>query len=268
MAAETIADVVHIERRDHALWITLARPQAFNALTPAIIAGLDRALDQVDADAGLRCLVVTGSGRAFCAGADLMAILAASRDASAEAATGGFLRDVGRVFSRLQALRVPTLAAVNGIAVAGGLELLLSCDMALAADTAMLGDGHANFGQIPGGGGTLRLPRRIGAARARYLMLTGLNIDARRAEGWGLVDEVVPAGELVARATALAAVFASHSPLVLARIKQLVAAGLDSSGAVALQAELDLCDRHLSSHDQNEGLAAFSEKRRPVYLGR
>ncbi len=268
MTESTEFETLAVERRANALWITLSRPTAFNALTPATIAELGRALDVVDADPSLRSVVLTGAGKAFCAGADLKAVLAAGRDGTAEAATMHFLREVGRVFDRLEAAPVPTVAAVNGIAVAGGLELLLCCDIVLAAAGAMLGDGHANFGQIPGGGGTLRLPRRIGAARAKYLMLTGRNLPAQQAADWGLVDEVLPPDELQARAAELAGGFERHSALVLARMKQLVAAGLDSSAAVTLEAELSMSRWHMASHDRNEGLAAFSERRTPVYLGR
>jgi enoyl-CoA hydratase/carnithine racemase len=254
--------------RGAALWVTLSRPEAFNALTPASVAGIDRALAGVEANAGVRSVILTGEGKAFCAGADLKAVLATGTDTDANALTSRFLRDVGRVFDRLAALPVPTVAAVNGMAVAGGLELVLCCDIVVAASTASLGDGHANYGQVPAGGGSLRLPRRIGAARAKYLMLTGLNIDARRALDWGLVDELAEPGELVARASALASRFERHSALVLRRMKALVDAGLSSTARDVLDAELRSSDLHMSAYDRNEGLAAFAEKRQPRYLGR
>lgn len=268
MTPETHSGQIRAEMRGAALWITLARPEAFNALTPASIAGIDRALASVEANAGVRSVIVTGEGKAFCAGADLKAVLATGSDTDGDALTSRFLRDVSRVFDRLAALPVPTVAAVNGTAVAGGLELMLCCDIVVAASTAVLGDGHANFGQIPGGGGTLRLPRRIGAARAKYLMLTGLSIDARRALDWGLVDELAEPGELVARAGALASRFERNSALVLRRMKSLVDAGLGSAARDVLDAELRSSDLHMTAYDRNEGLAAFAEKRQPRYLGR
>ncbi len=271
---------VRVERRGNALWVVLARPAAYNALTSTSIAGLAAALDRVDADRSIRALVVTGSGKAFCAGADLKAVLAArsrrAPDAAVEpegdadgdeAATRRFLREVNVAFDRLETMRVPTVAAVNGTALAGGLELMLCCDVALAATSAKLGDAHANFGQLPGGGGSLRLPRRIGASRTKWLMFTGRSIDAATALAWGLVDEVAAPDELVAQVDALTDRFAAKSALVLERMKTLVNAEADRSTADALDAERRMSEQHLSAHDRNEGLAAFAEKREPRYIG-
>lgn len=287
MTADRSNGDVRVERRGSALWITLARPEAFNALTSGSIAAIDEALDRVDADLEIRSLVVTGSGTAFCAGADLKAVLAADQGgvcgtadrttgrarlhgagSDAAAVTRHFLRQVNATFNRLASLRVPTVAAVNGTALAGGLELMLCCDVAIAAASAKLGDAHANFGQIPGGGGSRRLPRRIGASRAKWLMFTGQSIDAATASAWGLVDEVCAPDDLTARVDALTDRMAQKSALVLERMKTLVDAEADSSAAVALDAERLLSEWHLSSHDRNEGLAAFSEKRQPHYIGR
>lgn len=266
MPNEHPADEVTHDRRGTALWVVLSRPSAFNALTPRSIEALGAALAEAEHDATVRSLVITGSGRAFCAGADLKAVLAASTDLDANAATSGFLRQVGAVFDRLEALTIPTIAAVNGTTLAGGLELMLCCDIAVASADAKLGDGHANFGQIPGGGGSLRLPRRIGDARAKHLMFTGASIAADQACAWGLVDEVA-SGPLDAHVRALNDRIAAKSALVLARMKRLVH-DARTSPERALEAELRMSDLHMASHDRNEGLAAFSEKRPPRYLGR
>ena len=261
-------DAVRMELRGTALWVCLNRPEAFNALTPASIQGLVAAMDRVDADGSIRSLVVTGIGKAFCAGADLKAVLATGTGSDATQVTSAFLRQVGDAFDRLESLPIPTIAAVNGVALAGGLELMLCCDIAFSSASAKLGDGHANFGQIPGGGGTLRLPRRVGAARAKYLMFSGQSISAAKAEHWGLVDEVCEPDALSSRVGEVAEQLRCKSSLVLARMKVLVNDAADRSGPAALEAELLMSDRHMTAHDRNEGLAAFTEKRNPVYIGR
>lgn len=266
MRAEQSFDEVRIDRRGSSLWVVLSRPSAFNAITPRSIGELEIAVEQAEQDRSIRSLVITGCDRAFCAGADLKAVLAASSDQNETAATRAFLRQVGKVFSRLESLPVPTIAAVNGTTLAGGLELMLCCDIAIASVHATLGDGHANFGQIPGGGGTLRLPRRIGEARTKHLMFTGSIISAAQAYQWGLVDEVVDE-PLEARVQTLTDCIASKSSLVLARMKRLVGDGTRSLPEEALKAELLMSDLHMTSNDRNEGLAAFAEKRVPQYLG-
>jgi enoyl-CoA hydratase len=268
MQSDVPSDEVAIKRRGSALWVVLCRPSAFNAITPRSIETLDGALTQVQNDRGIRSLVITGSSKAFCAGADLKAVLAASSGVNESQATGAFLRQVGAVFNRLEALAVPTIAAVNGIAVAGGLELMLCCDMAIATMEAKLGDGHANFGQIPGGGATVRLPRRIGSSRAKQLMFLGSTISATQAYQWGLVDEVTQSDALPGRVDEITEQISAKSGLVLERMKQLVGNASNLSAADALQAELILSDQHMASHDRNEGLAAFAQKRVPNYLGR
>jgi enoyl-CoA hydratase len=257
---------VTIERRDNALWAFLSRPSAFNAITPRSIDELDDVLDRVHADRSIRSLVITGSGKAFCAGADLKAVLAAGGELDETAATSRFLRRVGMVFNRLEGLPIPTIAALNGVTLAGGLELMLCCDIAIASADVKLGDGHANFGQIPGGGGTLRLPRRIGSWRAKQLMFTGATISAAQACEWGLVNEVAH-DDLDVRVQSLTDQIATKSSLVLERMKGLVEGATRLTSAQALEAELRASDLHMTSRDRNEGLAAFAEKRTPRYLG-
>ena len=268
MNAQVTSDEIRIERRATALWVFLTRPESFNALTPHSIAGLEAAMSEVETDMTIRSLVITGTGKAFCAGADLKAVLASGTGSNAAQVTSRFLRQVGSTFTHLESLRVPTIAAINGIALAGGLELMLCCDIAVASSTAQLGDAHANFGQIPGGGGTRRLPERIGTSRAKYLMFTGQNIAAARAMEWGLVNDVCDPDLLVTKVQELTDQFERKSSLVLERMKTLVNAAENSSAADALEAELLLSDRHMSAYDRNEGLAAFTEKRPAAYLGR
>jgi enoyl-CoA hydratase/carnithine racemase len=255
---------VQTERRGAALWARLQRPDALNSIDRDVLAGLETAMDAAVADPEVRGLVVTGSGRAFCAGADLD-VVAGSRD---EDAFVRFLADIGGTFRRLEQLPLPTIAAVNGFALAGGLELLLCCDLVVAAADAKIGDAHANYGLLPGGGGTVRLPRRVGPALAKQLMFTGAFLSASDLRHSGLLNDVVPGDELEAAVDALVAQMATKSPLGLERMKQLANDALEAPVEVGLRAELTACALHSRSADMAEGLAAFRDKRDPEFAGR
>lgn len=257
---------VSIEQRDAVLWVRFDRPQAFNALTPEMVELLDAALTAAEAPS-VRALAVTGSGAAFCAGADLKAVLEASEGQDAGSALKRFLDRAGGVFSRLERLPKPTVAALNGVTMAGGLEVALCCDFIVADPCARLGEGHAKYAQLPGGGGSVRLPRRIGMARAKHLMFTGELLSAAQALQWQLVDLLSEPGQLHARAEALIARCTDKSALGLGRMKQLLQQGLEQPLEVALRAEIDMCELHAYSQDRNEGLAAFAQKRVPRYVG-
>jgi enoyl-CoA hydratase/carnithine racemase len=260
---------VLIERRGCALWVILNRPEAFNSLTPAMVRGLDSALDRIDADSSVRALVLTGNGRSFCAGADLKAVLAeATGGSDPSLAFRRYLEHARRVFERLEKLRVPTIAAINGVALAGGLELVLLCDIAIAAESAKLGEGHAKFGQLPGGGGSARLPRRIGSSRAKYMMFTGEMIPASQALSWGLVNQVAADSEFNEAVERVLNSITEKSPIGLQRMKQLADAAMDQPLVLACDQEILMSELHTLSHDRNEGLAAFAEKRAPIYVGR
>lgn len=252
--------------RDGALWITLNRPDAMNALTPDVLAAIHAALDGAEADATVRAVVLTGNGRAFCAGADLKYVRA--RADEGVGATDRFLRQVFETMNRLERFPMPVIAAVNGLALAGGLELVLCCDLVVAARSAKLGDAHANYGLLPGGGGSVRLPRRIGPTRAKYLFFTGEFAAAGELLAAGLVNVVVDDEQLVAATAALASRIASKSPAGLRRMKQLVDDGLEQPVETALRLELLASEAHAHSEDMKEGLAAFAAKRKPVFVGR
>jgi len=252
---------VTVQRRGPALWARLDRPDALNALTVAVSDGLDAAMDAAQ-DPDVRALVITGRGPAFCAGADLKAIRAADGDFV------GFLRRVGAAFDRLEAFPKPVIAAVNGVAVAGGLELLLCCDLVIAAEGARIGDAHANYGLLPGAGSSVRLARRIGITRAKHLLFTGAMVPAHELVAAGLVNAVVSGGELEAAVDELVVTLAAKSALGLARVKRLADDALETPVPVGLRAELAAGELHAASHDMNEGLAAFAEKRTPRFEGR
>ncbi len=248
-------------------WIRLNRPADMNALGPRLIAECGQALTQAAEDPAVRAVVVTGMGRAFCAGADLKFL----NDVPAEqrdAATTAFLEQASALMRRIETFPKPVVAAVNGIATAGGMELVLCCDLVIAARGARLGDGHANFGLLPGAGASVRLPRKIGPTRAKYLFFTGDLLPAADLVAAGLVNQVTEDGALEATVEALVGKLAAKSPLGLRRMKQLADDGLEQPQDTALRQELTMAALHTGSFDRNEGIAAFNEKRKPLFQGR
>ena len=252
--------------------ITLQRPEALNPIDSAMLEALDAAIDSVEArrsGAGdVRAILVTGAGRAFSAGGDLKGYQTLQQD---PVAFPHFVQELHRIFGRLRTGPLPAIALVNGVAVAGGLELILNCDFALAARSARIGDGHLNFGQMGGGGVLTLLPRAVGRARATELMLSGRLLTAAEAAEWGLVSRVVDDDALLAEGLAVVAGIAVKSPLAVANAKQVMhriwASGdtVDAGLADECAADVEYC---LTSHDAPEGLAAFAEKRPPRFEGR
>jgi enoyl-CoA hydratase len=255
---------VIFEARGGAMWITLNRPDALNAITPAVVSGINAALDKAQ-QSGVHAVVLTGTGRAFCAGADLKFVRSEAGDD--ESALGRFLDIVLLVMNRIETFPMPVIAALNGLTLAGGLELTLCCDLVIAARSAKLGDAHANYGLLPGGGASVRLPRKIGPTRAKYLLYTGEFLPAEQLVAAGLVNEVVDDDMLIPAAEALVGKLVSKSPLGLRRMKALVDDGLEQPSATALRQELLASEVHARSHDLKEGLAAFEEKRKPRFTG-
>jgi enoyl-CoA hydratase/carnithine racemase len=259
-------DEVTYERRGAAAWVRINRPDDLNALNQAVVAGLSGALARASRDDEVRAVVLTGNGRAFCAGGDLKALreLAESDPRGSQ----GFLIDVGETLDAIEAFPKPVVAAVNGLALAGGLEIVLCCDIVVASERAKLGDAHANYGLIPGGGASARLPRKVGPSLASYLLFTGVLLPAGAFLPSGFVTKVVPDEDLTEAVDEIVGQLASKSPLSLARMKQLVHDGLDQPLAAAVRTELIASEAHGKSHDMAEGLAAFSEKRKPHFIGR
>ncbi|WP_220475416.1 enoyl-CoA hydratase/isomerase family protein [Sphingomonas cavernae] len=243
-------------------WLVLDRPDALNSLDRESVQQFTERLATWRDDASVRVLVVTGSGRAFCAGADLK-----QAGSKPEPGEKDLLDLIVILFDALRSFPKPVIAAVNGLAFAGGLEVVLCCDLVIAAETARFGDAHSNFGVFPGGGGAAILPRKIPANVARYLLFTGEALSAADARLYGLVNEVVPAGELETHVQALADRLAAKSPLVLAGMKRVANEAADKSAADALRHELLECRNHGRSWDITEGLAAFREKREPQFKG-
>lgn len=245
-------------------WLTLKRPEAMNALSDRVLADLGTHVASIEDDPDVRVVVVTSTGRAFCAGADLKEILGSEGQVD-PARLLAFEKRAADTFARLAALPKPVIAALNGVTMAGGLELALHCDLVVASADARLGDGHINYGMLPGAGGAARLPRVIGPTRAKYLAFTGTLLAADDARAMGLVNEVVPADDLVHRADELAAMLAARSPSALRLFKQAIDDGLDQPLPSALRLERLATAEHLHSGDVAEGLMAFSEKRAPRF---
>lgn len=261
---EAAGTPVTLAREGDVAWLTLARPEAANALSRGLVAALRTRLDELAADPDLRVVVLTGGGeKAFCAGADLKERRTFTRDQ-----TRAFLADLNAVVDALAAFPRPVVAALNGVAFGGGLELALACDLRIAAAHVALGLPEVQLGIIPGAGGTQRLARACGLAVAKELVLTGRRIDAQRALALGIVSAVVPAAELRAEASRLARQIADAGPLAVAAARRALDLGFGRPLAEGLAIERDCYEVVLGSADRDEGLAAFAEKRRPAYKGR
>lgn len=254
-----------VEKRENALWITLNRPSAKNALTPEMVRGIDAALTTAEGDLSVRVVVLVGSGDAFCAGVDLKAM-----DASLDPqqAIRAFMDIATPVFRRIEAFPLPVIAAVHGHAMAGGLELLLCCDLVVADGSARIGDGHANVGVVPGGGGSVRLTQRMGALRAREFMFTGDMERGERLLMLGLVNQLAEEGGLTEAVDRLIARLSVKSPEGLSCMKRMVLNALSLSPDQAFAMEEELCIEHTGSADAAEGFSAFAERRRPDFRRR
>jgi enoyl-CoA hydratase/carnithine racemase len=255
---------ITVERRADAAWVTLNRPAAMNALSRGLVTELRAAVHHLRSEHWVRTVVVTGAGdKAFCAGADLKERRTMSLDD-----TRAFLTDLGIALDELARFPAPVIAAMNGVAFGGGLELALACDLRLAADGVEMGLLEVRLGIIPGAGGTQRLARIAGAAAAKELIFTGRRIPAARAAELGIVTRVVAPSELEAAAEKLAAEVAECAPLAVAAAKRAIDEGAVLPLEDALALERARYETILNSEDRNEGLAAFAEKRRPQFKGK
>jgi len=241
--------------------ITLNRPQALNALNSQVMNEVTAAAAEFDADPGIGAIIITGSAKAFAAGADIKEMADLS---FAEV----FAADFFAAWSKLAAVRTPTIAAVAGHALGGGCELAMMCDLLIAADTAKFGQPEIKLGVLPGMGGSQRLTRAIGKAKAMDLILTGRTIDAAEAERSGLVSRVVPADDLLTEAGKVAATIAGMSLSAARMAKEAVNRAFESTLAEGLLYERRLFHSAFATDDQTEGMAAFTEKRAPNFTHR
>jgi enoyl-CoA hydratase len=250
------------ETRGRIALITLHRPQRLNALNDALADELQVALAGYDADPGISVIIITGSEKAFAAGADIGAM------AEWDYAKVYNENYISRNWDAIRATRKPVIAAVSGYALGGGCELAMACDLIIAADTAKFGQPEVTIGTMPGFGGTQRLPRAVGKAKAMDWCLTGRMIDAAEAERSGLVARVVPAPNLLDEAMSCAHKIASHSLPVLIKIKEAVNRAYESSLAEGLLFERREFHATFALDDQKEGMRAFVEKRKPSFKHR
>ncbi|WP_411816367.1 enoyl-CoA hydratase/isomerase family protein [Hyphococcus sp. DH-69] len=243
--------------------ITLARPDKLNPLDWSTVRELKRVTKQIDANEDISFVVITGEGRSFSAGGDLDGYLHLYRHPEEFAA---FLADFYDMLVTIEQSPKIYIAAINGICVAGGLELLLACDLVIAPESARIGDAHLNFGQLPGAGGSQRLPRAVGMLRAKYLMMTGVLISAQTAAEYGLVSLVVADDDFTKEIDALVDNLSAKSVIGLRGMKTLSAMSEQLSLEEGLKQEIEYVHRYATTErDATEGLVAFKEKRQPKF---
>ena len=241
--------------------ITLNRPKALNALNGLVMSEVTTAAAEFDDDPGIGAIIITGSAKAFAAGADI-------KEMAGLSFADMFGSDYFATWAKLAAVRTPTIAAVAGYALGGGCELAMMCDVLIAADTAKFGQPEIKLGVLPGMGGSQRLTRAIGKAKAMDLILTGRTIDAEEAERSGLVSRLVPADDLLTEARAVATIISQMSLSAARMAKEAVNRAFESTLAEGLLYERRLFHSAFATEDQTEGMAAFNEKRAPNFTHR
>ena len=251
-----------VEKRGRVGLITLNRPKALNALSAALVAELAQALDAFEADAGVGAIVLTGSDKAFAAGADI-------KEMKDKTYMDVYLADfITRGWERVTTCRKPIIAAVAGYALGGGCEVAMMCDFILAAETAKFGQPEINLGTMPGAGGTQRLTRFVGKSKAMEMCLTGRMMDAAEAERAGLVSRIVPGGELVDEAIGTAQSIAEKSLPVTMLVKESVNRAYETTLSEGVRFERRVFHSTFATEDQKEGMTAFVEKRQPQFKNR
>lgn len=255
------------ERRGKTAWIWLNKPKSLNALTIQMIGAFEQTLAELEHDRTLCAVVVAGTERAFSAGADLKELQLRADGAGYESGPGSFVDRLNAFLCRLEEFPLPVIAAVRGWAMAGGLEIVLACDLVIAGESTRFGDAHANYGLLPGGGSSVRLPRKVGPMRAREMMFTGDSFTAADMKQAGLVTAVVDDGAVEEEAGKLADRLALRSPTGLRRMKSLLVHSSEQPKSVALRMEQLEWALHAMSSDLREGISAFREKRVPQFTG-
>ena len=256
-------ELVSCRREGDLVWLTLERPEVMNCLSFPTLRRLRTLCEELRQDLSIRAVLITGSGeKAFCAGADLK-----ERRTMPAERVPEFVRNIRRTMDDVESLPQPTVAVVNGVAFGGGTELLLACDLRVAAAHAQFGLTETTLAIIPGAGGTQRLPRLVGRSRAKDLILTGRRIEAAEAERIGLVSRIAPAGRLRETALELAQRIAENGPVAVRAAKRAIDEGCERPIAEGLEIEARCYEQVLPTKDRLEALAAFAEKRKPRYTG-
>jgi enoyl-CoA hydratase/carnithine racemase len=259
MAEESILT----ERRGQVFIVTLNRPERMNALDrPTLVKGA-KLIKEINYDKEIRVVIVTGAGeKAFCAGADLK-----EREGMSMSDVRQYIRAIRDTFTDIENLPVPVICAINGIALGGGLELALACDIRIASPNARMGLTECTLGIIPGGGGTQRLPRLVGRGKAKEMLLLGLQVTAQEALDIGLVNRVAPEGKLMEVALEIAEKIVNNSPIAIQQAKIAVNRGMEVDIAQGLVIESEAYEVCIPTKDRLEALAAFKEKRKPKFIG-
>jgi enoyl-CoA hydratase len=262
MSDEQTYQNILVERRGAVGIVTLNRPGALNALNATLISELAAALDDFERDGGTGAILITGNEKAFAAGADV-------KEMASKSYPETYCEDfITRGWERVAQCRKPVIAAVAGFALGGGCEIAMMCDIVIAADTARFGQPEINLGTIPGAGGTQRLTRFVGKAKAMDLCLTGRMMDAAEAERAGLVSRVVPAAELLSEAVKIAERIATMSRPIAMMVKEAVNRAYETTLAEGVRFERRLFHSTFATEDQKEGMAAFINKRKPSFRNR
>jgi len=246
------------EKKDAVARIVFNRPEAMNSLDMEIVLELEMALDDCETDDGIGAVIITGRGKAFCAGADLkyqLNVIAGNLSKERE-----FIGHVRKVTDLISGLSKPVIAAINGFALAGGFEILMACDLAIAADGVKIGDQHMNYALLPGAGSSQRLPWIVGMRRAKEILFTGKWLTAVEAEQLGIVNKVVPADNLEAAAMEMAANLASKSRLSLKEMKRLVNNVPEMGLKAGIDIESQACVMLVANEDAHKGIDAFNVK--------
>lgn len=265
MSEEHAPDVLLEEVDDQGICVlTINRPQAMNALDGELLSAIWHSFHVLASRSDVRVVILTAAGeRAFCAGADLK-----ERATMSPSQVQQRLRDYRGAFRAIEVLNKPVVCGINGVAFGGGLEIALACDLRVAAEEALVGLTEARLGIIPGAGGTQRLPRLVGVAKAKELIFTGARLSAAQALEIGLVNRVAPRAELLAACRALAVEMVKCAPISLAQAKVAIARGIEVDLESGLELEAQCYAATIPTQDRLEGLAAFAEKRDPVWHGR
>jgi len=244
--------------------ITINRPKSLNALNAQVIEEMHSALDEIQGNEDVRALIITGAGdKAFVAGADISELARLNPVGAKHFATRGH-----QLMFKLEALPIPVIAAVNGFALGGGLEMALSCDFIYASENAKLGQPEINLGIIPGFGGTQRLARIVGKNLAREMIMTGMTLSAEEAEKKGIVNRIVPSPELLETARKTAGIIAKKGRVSVYAAKQVISTGMDTDLKTACEMEINAFALCMASPDAREGTSAFLEKRKPDFKGK
>lgn len=255
--------MIDVQIKNNISVLTLKRPEAANALSIKMLDELNQAIDNIDNNSDVYCTIITGSGeKAFCAGADLK-----ERKNMTEREVVQTVQYIGKTINRIEKMRMPVIAALNGVAYGGGLELALACDIRIASEQIKLGLTETSLAIIPGAGGTQRLPRLIGTGQAKRLIYSAKPVNAQEAYNLGLLEEITIKEQLFDTAMDLASIIAKNGPIALEQAKIAINQGMQTDITTGLQIEHLSYKQTIPTKDRQEGLLAFGEKRKPMYKG-